>query len=367
MITLALRSSAGELPYYLGRGILDELSRLVRAAGEPRRLFVVSDEIVAPLWAAHAADALEAPLLALPAGEEHKRWPAVEQILRWLLGFGVERGDLLVAIGGGVVTDLAGFAASVALRGLAWVAVPTTLLGMVDAAVGGKTGIDLEAGKNLAGTFWHPRAVIADTSVLATLGGRQLRAGLAEVVKAGLLAPGALTHPLDAHLEEVAQRGGEVPTELIAAAVRVKAEVVAADEREAGPRAALNLGHTLGHALEAATAYRRFLHGEAVAWGLLQALLLAVQRSLLDAAAARSWARRIELLRPLPPLGDLSWSQLQPFVARDKKRRGGAPGWVLPRSGGVALAVKVSDDEAAQAFARLAALPPGAPFAQLFE
>lgn len=367
MITLALRSTAGEFPYHLGCGILDELPRLLRAAGAARQLFVVSDEIVTPLWAAHAADGLDAPLLALPAGEEHKRWPAVEQILRWLIGFGVERGDLLVAIGGGVVTDLVGFAASVALRGLAWVAVPTTLLGMVDAAIGGKTGIDLEAGKNLAGTFWHPRAVIADTAVLATLGGRQVRAGLAEVVKAGLLAPGVLAHHLDAHLEKVAQRGGEVPTELIAAAVRVKADVVAADEREAGPRAALNLGHTLGHALEAATAYRRFLHGEAVAWGLLQSLLLAGQRGLLEVAEAQAWAGRIELLRPLPPLGDLCWARVQPFLARDKKRRGGAPGWVLPRSGGVALGVQVSDDEAAQAFARLAALLPGAPLVQLFE
>ncbi len=367
MMTLALRSASGEAPYHLGRGALDELPRLVGEAARARRVYVVSDEIVAPLWAERVADRLDAPLLALPAGEQHKRWPAVEQILGWLIGFGVERGDALVAVGGGVVTDLAGFAASVALRGIAWVAVPTTLLGMVDAAVGGKTGIDLEAGKNLAGTFWHPRAVIADPGVLATLDGRQVRAGLAEMVKAALIAPGVLTHHLDAHLEGVVHHGREVPAELIAAAVRVKADVVASDEREAGPRAALNLGHTLGHALEAAAAYSRFLHGEAVAWGLLEALLLSVQRGLLEAATAREWARRIELLRPLPPLGDLTWAQVQPFVARDKKRSRGAPGWVLPRSGGVAVGVGVIDGEAAAAFARLAALPPGAPFARLFE
>ncbi len=367
MITLTLRSAAGEAPYHLGCGLLNELSRLVREAAKPRRVFVVSDKNVAPLWAVSAAESLDAPLHMLPAGEHHKRWPAVEQILRWLIGFGVERKDVLVAVGGGVVTDLAGFAASVALRGLAWVAVPTTLLGMVDAAIGGKTGIDLEVGKNLAGTFWHPRAVIADPSVLSSLDDRQVRAGLAEVVKAGLIAPGALTHHLDAHLKEVAQRRREIPVEFLAAAVRVKADIVAADERELGPRAALNLGHTLGHALEAATEYRRFLHGEAVAWGLLGSLLLAVRRGLLDAAVARAWAGRIECLRPLPALGELTWAQVQPFVARDKKRSGGVTGWVLPRSGGVAVGVEVPDGEAAEVFARLAALPAGTAFTYLFE
>ena len=367
MITLGLRSAAGEAPYHLGHGLLSEIPRLVTEAANPRRVFVVSDEIVAPLWGQGIAENLDAPLLALPAGEHHKRWPAVEEILRWLIGFGVERKDVLVAVGGGVVTDLVGFAASLALRGIAWVAVPTTLLGMVDAAIGGKTGIDLEAGKNLAGTFWHPRAVISDPAVLATLDERQVRAGLAEVVKAGLIAPGGLTHPLDVHLAEVAQRRREVPAELIAAAVRVKADIVACDEREAGPRAALNLGHTLGHALEAATGYRRFLHGEAVAWGLLESLLLAVQRGLVKSAAAQVWAQRIELLRPLPPLDDLTWTQLHPFVGRDKKRSGGKVGWVLPRCGGVVVGVDVSDAEAAAAFVRLAALPPGAPFVGLFQ
>jgi 3-dehydroquinate synthase len=367
LITLGLRTGGGENPYHLGHGLLSQIPRLVQEATRARRAFVVSDENVAPLWGQRVADHLDSPLLALPAGEHHKQWPAVEQILRWLLGFGVERQDVLVAVGGGVVTDLVGFAASVALRGIAWVAVPTTVLGMVDAAIGGKTGIDLEAGKNLAGTFWHPRAVVADPAVLASLDERQVRAGLAEVVKAGLIAPGVLTHHLDAHLEDVAQRRREVPAALIAAAVRVKADIVACDEREAGPRAALNLGHTLGHALEAATGYRHFLHGEAVAWGLLEALLLAAHRGLLDAATAQAWARRIELLRPLPPLGDLTWDRVQPFVARDKKRSGGVTGWVLPRSSGVVVGVEVSDAEAAAALARLAALPPGTPFPRLFE
>lgn len=363
---MALCSGAGVSPYFLGRDTLNELPRLVREAAGSGRGFVVSDEIVAPLWGQCVADSLDAPLLALPAGEQFKRWPAVEQILLWLIGFGVERGDVVVAVGGGVVTDLAGFAASVALRGIAWVAVPTTLLGMVDAAIGGKTGIDLEAGKNLAGTFWHPRAVIADPRVLATLDRRQVRAGLAEVVKAAMIAPGVLTHHLDRSLEGIARGDGEPALELIAAAVRIKADIVASDEREAGPRAALNLGHTLGHALEAATGYGRFLHGEAVTWGLLEALLLAVRHSLLGKPAAREWAARLEHLQPLPPLDDLTWEQLAPYVARDKKRSGGAPGWVLPRDGGVAVAVPVPEEQVASAFSRLRALPPGAPLMNLF-
>lgn len=365
MITVPLRGFGGEAPYHLGDEVLEELPRLVRQVAGPGRPFVVTDEVVASLWAQEVAQALDAPLLALPAGEQFKRWPAVEQILRWLIGFGVERRDVVVAVGGGVVTDLAGFAASVALRGIAWVAVPTTLLGMVDAAVGGKTGIDLDAGKNLAGTFWPPRAVLADPRVLATLDGRQVRAGLAEVVKAAMIAPAALGHLLDRHLAMVA-RGGRVPVELLAVAVRVKAEIVATDEREAGPRAALNLGHTLGHALEAATDYQRFLHGEAVAWGLAGELLVSVQRGLLEESQARRWAERLELLRPLPPLADLTWAALQPLVARDKKRAGGVTEWVLPRPGGVAVGVPVSDREAAQAFARLAALPSGVPLPELF-
>lgn len=367
MITLTLRSAAGDSPFFLGHGVFDDLPRLVREAAGSGRAFVVSDENVASLWAHRAASSVDAPLLALPAGEEGKRWPAVEQILRWLIGFGVERKDLLVAVGGGVVTDLAGFAASVALRGIAWVAVPTTLLGMVDAAIGGKTGIDLEMGKNLAGTFWHPRAVIADPCVLATLDRRQVRSGLAEVVKAALIAPGVLTHHLDAHLGGLARGDREPPADFIAAAVRVKADIVASDEREAGPRAALNLGHTMGHALEAATGYGRFLHGEAVAWGLLEALLLGVSLGLLEKNLAAAWARRVEQLRPLPPVDDLAWERLRPFVARDKKRSGGEPGWVLPRPGGVAVGVAVSESEAADAFSRLVSLSPGASFTRLFE
>ncbi|MFH1177252.1 MAG: 3-dehydroquinate synthase family protein, partial [Acidobacteriota bacterium] len=302
MITIQLTCGDRRAPYYLGPGVSERIAELCAAELACGRPFVVTDANVGPLHGQAIADQLGASCLELPAGEEHKRWTSVEAIARWLLAGGVERRDLVIAVGGGVLTDLAGFAASVTLRGLAWAAVPTTLLGMVDAAIGGKTGIDLDLGKNLLGTFWHPVAVIADPLLLATLDPRQLRAGLAEVVKAAMVSPPGMEDLLDTSVAALLRGEAPAATELIGAAVRVKAEIVGLDEREHGPRAALNLGHTLGHALEAATEYRRFLHGEAVAWGLLAALRLARDRGLLGTASAQGWASRVGWLAPLPAL-----------------------------------------------------------------
>ncbi len=357
---------AERAPCYIAEGLLERIAPLLAPHLRGRMAYVVSDTNVGPLYAAAAADQLKAPLLELPAGEEHKQWPAVERIVRWLVGHDAERTGLVVAIGGGVVTDVAGFAAAVTLRGMPWVAVPTTLLGMVDAAVGGKTGIDLDVGKNLIGAFWPPRAVIADPLALATLDLRQLRSGLAEVMKCAMIAPSTLEHVLDANLAPVAGGDPLRAQELIVGCVRVKAEIVTADERESGPRRALNLGHTLAHGLEAATRYRRFLHGEAVAWGLLAELRLARDRGLLSTAEAHAWAERVRSLAPLPGLEGLAWNDVQPFLARDKKRHAGKVGWVLPRLGGVVLDIAVGGEEAAAVFAELAKLPPQGPFTGLF-
>ena len=362
MTTLRLSCGGEEAPYLLEAGALSGIAEVLAPHLEGRRAFVITDDTVGPLYGERLAESLNAPLLALPAGEDHKRWSSVDRAVRWLVGYGVERGETVVGVGGGVVTDLAGFVAAVTLRGLPWIAVPTTLLGMVDAAVGGKTGIDLDLGKNLIGSFWPPRAVIADPGTLGTLDRRQLRAGLAEVVKMGMIAPSALERPLERHLGAVA--GGELAgvAEIIHAAVRVKAEIVAADERERGPRASLNLGHTVGHALEAATGFGRLLHGEAVAWGLLAAVSLGARRGILSEAEARGWLGRIECLAPLPPVGDVPWERLRPYVARDKKRAHGEVSWVLPRSGGVVMGVAVSEEEVVEAFGRLGAVPPSGPF-----
>jgi 3-dehydroquinate synthase len=366
MTTLELTAGGASTPYHIGEGLLAEVSELLRAELSGRQAYVVTDTNVAPLYGSDVAATLDAPRLELPAGEEHKGWPTVEHVLRWLVAHEADRRDVLVAVGGGVVTDLVGFAASVMMRGIDWIAVPTTLLAMVDAAVGGKTGIDLDVGKNLVGSFWAPRAVVADPLVLATLHLRQVRSGLAEVVKSALIAPSTLEPVLDSHLAPVAAGDPLRARDLIVACVRLKADIVAMDEREAGPRQSLNLGHTLGHGLEAASEFRRFLHGEAVAWGLLAALRLARDRGLLSTADAQTWAERIQTLAPLPDLDGLTWEAISPYVARDKKRRGGRVGWVLPRLGGVVLDVAIGDEEAAAVYRELAALPPQGPFNNLF-
>ncbi len=356
----------GPVPYHLGNGLLEQAPSLLAPllAG---RAFMISDGNVAPLHARALAERLGTPLLTLAAGEEHKTLAVVERVARWLLDHGVERRDTVVAVGGGVVTDLIGFASSITLRGIAWIAVPTTLLGMVDAAIGGKTGVDLDAGKNLLGSFWQPAAVLADPLVLATLDRRQLRSGMAEVVKAAIISPASLGALLDRHAARVVSGVLDDAAELVIEAVRIKAAIVAEDEREAGRRAALNLGHTLGHALETATGYRRFLHGEAVAWGVLAALRLAVGRGLLGREDARTWAVRLAVTAPLPPVADLAWAALAGFIARDKKSAGGRVGWVLPRAGGVDVGVPVEIDEARAAFHVLAALRPEEPLTAAIE
>jgi 3-dehydroquinate synthetase len=350
VITIELAAAGGVAPYYLVTGGIERAGELLDPQISGRRRFVVSDDTVARLYGGALADRVDAPLLAVAPGEEHKSLASAENITRWLLSLGAERRDVVIAIGGGVVTDLAGFAASVTLRGLRWVAVPTTLLGMVDAAVGGKTGVDLDVGKNLIGTFWQPAAVLADPAALATLEPRQLRSGLVEVVKAAIIRPASLPAVLDRCGAAVASGALGDAEPLIAEAVRIKAEIVAGDEREAGQRAALNLGHTVGHAVEAATGYRRFVHGEAVAWGLLVALALAVRRRAITSDEARAWARRLASVASFPPVADLGWETLRTFITRDKKAAGGRVGWVLPRSGGVDVGVAVGDDEARDAW-----------------
>ncbi len=366
MITLTLGAAGESAPYHIGEGLLGQVKELLGPTLRGRQAFVVTDATVGPLYGATVADRLAAPCLELPVGEEHKRWTSVERIARWLLAHEAERSALLVAVGGGVVTDVVGFAAAVTFRGIGWAAVPTTLLAMVDAALGGKTGIDLDEGKNLIGAFWPPRAIIADPLALATLDQRQMHAGLAEVVKAAMIAPSSLEHVLDSHLAPVAAGDPLQALELVVGCARVKGDVVRLDERETGPRQALNLGHTLAHGLEGATSYTRFLHGEAVAWGLLAELRLARDRGLLSTAEALAWANRIHAIAPLPSLAPVSWDEVSPYVARDKKREGGRVGWVLPRLGGVVLDVPVSGVDAAKVYAELQALPPEGPFSALF-
>jgi len=284
MQQLNVDSERGAYQVVAEPGAVKRPIEVLTVAGIARPRSVVSDTTVGPLWGKTAARCFGAPMIELADGEEHKRWSTVEELLGRWLDAGLHRGDTVAAVGGGVLTDTVGFAASVYLRGVDWIAVPTTLLAMVDASVGGKTGVNLDQGKNLVGAFWPPRLVVIDVDTLGTLPERELRAGLAEVIKTAWIGDHELLElmPSDRHTTFDALSPVDWE-ELVMRCLAVKARVVSEDEREAGQRAALNLGHTFGHAIEAATAYRHFLHGEAVAWGLLAAARLGRRHGLLGA------------------------------------------------------------------------------------
>lgn len=345
MTTVTVSSSRGPYAVLVEVGAAADLVAACRASGLVAPAAVVTDSNVGPLWLDRIAPGTGESRLELPAGEVFKRWPQVETLCSRWLADGLHRGSLVAAVGGGVVTDTVGFAASIFMRGIDWVAAPTSLLAMVDAAVGGKTGVNLAEGKNLVGTFWPPRLVVADPEVLATLPPRELRAGLAEVLKHGWIAERRLLEHLERPVGRFSDLTPATWRELIGRAVAVKAEVVAADEREAGRRKALNLGHTLGHALEAATGYERFLHGEAVAWGLIGEARLARRLGLISATGARRLEEAAARLGPLPPIADLSADHVLERLGRDKKRDDLGVGWVLPTDDGVELEVRVGAED----------------------
>jgi 3-dehydroquinate synthase len=270
---------------------------------------------------------------ALPAGESCKNLAAVERTCQWLAEQGYDRGAAVVGIGGGAASDHAGFVAAVYLRGIEFALCSTTLLGMVDASVGGKTGVDLPAGKNLVGAFHQPRAVVADLGFLETLPRREIAAGMAEVVKAGLIADPALLEQVEADVAADQAFTLESLGRSVASAVRVKVDVVTADEREAGQRAILNFGHTIGHALEAESGYG-LLHGEAVSLGMIAALAFGAARGVSDPALR---PRTAQVLSRLGLPVDIAGRVTPPVLARvevDKKRRSDKVGFVfVPRAG----------------------------------
>ena len=263
--------------------------------------------------------------------EAAKNLRTVEAIARQLVVAGADRHAVLVAIGGGVVGDVAGFAAATYLRGVRLVHIPTTLVAQVDSAIGGKTGVNLPEGKNLVGAFYPPKLVITDPTVLRTLPHREYRSGLYEVVKYGVIADPKLFEFLERRMDAVLRLDPAALAWIIPRCIAVKARVVRADEREAGLRQILNFGHTLGHALEAATKYRRFLHGEAIGLGMIAATMMALGVGRISDSDATRIIRLVASIGPLPPLGNIRASQLRPILAGDKKARGGRVLWVLPR------------------------------------
>ena len=232
----------------------------------------------------------DAPVvLFLEPGERYKSLASVDRLLREMARAGGDRGSLLIAFGGGIVGDVGGFLAAIYMRGIRYVQVPTTFLAQVDSSVGGKTGVNLPEGKNLVGSFHHPLAVFADIGVLGTLPDRELRAGLMESVKAGIIRDRTLVRFMEEHADEVLGRDPKALEKVIAASIRMKAGVVNKDERESGLRMILNLGHTVGHAIEQATHYKVLLHGEAVGWGMVAALYLARQRGTISGRSSSGW------------------------------------------------------------------------------
>jgi len=350
MQKITVESERGPYSVVAEAGAVPRLGDLLEVEGFTRPQSVVSDTTVGPLWGQPATKTLEAPLIELPDGEEHKRWPTVETLLRRWLDDGLHRGNMVAAVGGGVLTDTVGFAASVYLRGIDWVVVPTTLLAMVDASVGGKTGVNLEQGKNLIGAFWPPQLVVIDVETLTTLPERELRAGMAEVIKTAWIGDHELLKMIPSNPKELSADQWQ---ELVMRCIAVKARVVSEDEREAGARAALNLGHTLGHALEAATGYTHFLHGEAVAWGLLAAAKLGRRHGLLSSEGEEAVGGAVATLGPLPSLADIDPEAVRSHIGLDKKKTDDGIGWVLPTDNGIALDQRVVAEEALEVFREL--------------
>jgi 3-dehydroquinate synthase len=331
--TIRVDTPSARYDVFAGSGLLETLApRIERVVGRlPRRVFVVTSPEIWALWGHCLQQTFaEAPVvLFLPAGEKHKTMASVEKLARQMALAGADRGSLLIAFGGGIVGDVGGFLAAIYMRGIAYVQAPTTFLAQVDSSVGGKTGVNLAEGKNLVGSFHHPLAVFADIGVLGTLPDRELRAGLMESVKAGIVRDRALVRFLEEHANEVQGRDAKALEKVIAASIRMKAGVVSLDERESGLRMILNLGHTLGHALEAATRYKALLHGEAVGWGMVAALWLGRKRGTITARQMERLERLIDRYGPLPPV-KLSAKRLVAASGSDKKHVGGVKRFVLP-------------------------------------
>lgn len=349
MIPLSIRSGAGNYPVWVGPGLLDRLAGLLRLEG---RIAVVADTTVLSLHGERLLRSLPgAVLIEIPPGEEHKTLATAETVWTRLGQHGLGRKDTLLAFGGGVVGDLAGFAAATWHRGMNFVQVPTTLLAQVDSSVGGKVAVDHPLGKNLVGAFHAPKAVVADTDTLRTLPVRERWSGLAEVVKASFLTdsargPDGLLTCLEAELESVAT--GESPhlPSILGQAISIKAAIVEADEKESDLRRVLNLGHTIGHGLEAASGYS-LRHGEAVVLGMRAALHLSHR---LVGLAASERDRALALLDrfPLPPIPPLDPGDVLEMVKRDKKAAGGQIGFVLLEALGRPVILPLGEDALAE-------------------
>ena len=352
MITVNVELGERAYPIHIGTGLIDQTALFApHIAG--KSVTIVTNTVVEPLYGDALRGAL-APLgkdvhtVVLPDGEAHKNWETLNQIFDALLSSRADRKTTVIALGGGVTGDMAGFAAACYMRGVPFIQVPTTLLSQVDSSVGGKTGINHPLGKNMIGAFYQPQAVIADIGTLSTLPPRELAAGIAEVIKTGAIADDAFFSWIEANIDALNHCNADALTHAVKRSCEIKASVVAADEREGGLRAILNFGHTFGHAIEAGLGYGEWLHGEAVGCGMVMAADLSVRLGHLDDASRR---RLVDVVTAAhlpvraPALGASRYVELMQV---DKKAEGGAIKFILLKRFGDTLITR-APDEAVQA------------------
>lgn len=333
MARIRIDSALGRYTVVCSRGSVSRVPQLIGNRDRSGEIFFLSSPRVWNHWGRKLTGKTRptrSATILFDDSEPAKRLATVEKIARALISLGADRDATLVGVGGGVVGDVAGFVAATYLRGVRLVHVPTTLVAQVDSAIGGKTGVNLPEGKNLIGAFYPPELVIADPDVLGTLPHRQYRAGLYEIIKYGVIADAALFRYLERHMLALLRRDRAALEYVIPRCIGIKAKIVAKDERESGLRQILNFGHTLGHALEAATGYKKFLHGEAVGHGMIFATLLALAIGILDVKGAARIVSLVLSVGPLPRIPSLSESQLRLLLSSDKKVRAGEIGWVVP-------------------------------------
>ena len=333
MITVDVDLGERSYPIFIGRGLLNKTQLVAPYLGKSR-VVIVSNDVVAPLYMNKAKqlfsgqDVLD---IVLPDGEAHKDLDAISHIYNVLLAGKYDRDTLLIALGGGVVGDITGFAAATYLRGISFIQIPTTLLAQVDSSVGGKTGVNHPMGKNMIGAFYQPLCVLADTDVLSTLPRREVKAGLAEVVKYGLIYDAEFFDWLGVNSQGIGESDSALLSQTIRTCCEIKAEIVATDERESGVRALLNFGHTFGHAIETASGYGNWLHGETVAMGMVMAADLSHKLGWIDLAVAQRIRAVLEenFGMPVLPPADISVEQYLDLMLSDKKAESGKIRFVL--------------------------------------
>lgn len=347
MPTFEVHTSQRTYPTVIERGITKRIRGFFPPAVE--KIYIITTEDVWRLHGSrldHKFAEMELHVLFFPVGEAHKRFSWVENLAEQMMDQGADRLSMVIGFGGGIVSDVSGFLASIFMRGIPSLQIPTTLMGQVDAAVGGKTGINLTRGKNLLGTYHHPVAVLTDPELLCTLPDNEFRAGLFEIIKCGVIRDPELFRTLECCSSEVLARSPELLDRIITAAVKIKVDIVNADERESNVRRFLNFGHTVGHAIEAETGYKRFLHGEAIAWGMLAATKLSeICHNISSEDAARIYST-VKRYGPVPPVNDIDPNRLIARLAKDKKAMSGKIHFVLPTSIGEACVRSGIEDEA---------------------